>query len=78
MQNLTIYCYLTALDVPRRIWDRCRGDERGQTTAEYAGLILLMVVILGLLASFAGKEIATAIGDAVKAAMEKVKEKVGG
>lgn len=76
MLNVMIHCYLTTLDAAHRAQDRFRRDERGQATAEYVGLILLMVVVVGLLATFAGEQIATAIGDAVKAAIDKVKDAV--
>ena len=78
MLNVMIRCYLMTMDAAQRAGDRLRRDERGQATAEYVGLVLLMAGVVTFLLTFAGDEIGTAIADVVKAAIGKVKSAVGG
>lgn len=55
-----------------------QDDDRGQTAAEYVGVLALIIVIAAALAALAGEEIATAVKDGVVAGVNKVTETVTG
>ena len=49
-------------------FDRLRTDDRGQASAEYAGLIFVIVAVIAALVAF-GPEIADAIGGKITEAV---------
>ena len=59
-------------------WTRLLGSERGQTMVEYAGIGLVVIVIVGAVASAtldgeAGKGVATGILNKISAIIGKIK-----
>jgi Flp pilus assembly pilin Flp len=56
--------------------ERIRTSERGQTTAEYVGIVafvaLLVVAIMGLSGTFSGK-----VSEIIGAAFDKIKTALG-
>lgn len=70
-----LYSLYTALQL--RL-EAARDDERGQTAAEYVGVLALIIVIAAALAQLAGADIANAIKDGVVAGVNKVTETVTG
>lgn len=63
-KTLALYCTMTAMLVGRR------DDERGQASTEYAGILFVIVAIIGALVGLSY----TDVGDAIKA---KIVEAVG-
>lgn len=55
-----------------------RRDERGQTAAEYVGVLALIVVIALALTKLVGTDIANAIKDGVVAGVKKVSDTATG
>lgn len=55
-----------------------QDDDRGQTAAEYVGVLALIIVIAAALAALAGEEIATAVKNGVVAGVNKVTTTVTG
>ncbi|WP_127132230.1 hypothetical protein [Georgenia sp. SYP-B2076] len=51
--------------------DRLRTDEEGQASAEYAGIIAVIVLIVGALAAF-GDEIAQAVKGVITEQIDKI------
>ena len=74
MQDLMIRTHLVASDLRDRAVERLRSD-RGQTTAEYVGVILLLVAVIAAVSQF-GEPIGGAIKNAVKAAIDRVKDAI--
>jgi Flp pilus assembly pilin Flp len=71
MQTMMIQTYLTLRTMAGRLADRAKSDERGQTTAEYLGILAFVaVVIVALTSTQTG--IPKALTDGVKAAVAKV------
>lgn len=72
MHDTMIRAYL-ALGAFRERLAGGHGDQRGQATAEYVGVILLLVAVIGVIASTAGiEEIGTSIKNAVRGAIDKI------
>lgn len=55
-----------------------RRDERGQTAAEYVGVLALIIVIATALLQVGGVEVATAVKNGVVAGVGKVTSVVTG
>lgn len=55
-----------------------RDDQRGQTAAEYVGVLALIIVIATALLAVAGEPIATAVAQGVAAGIKKVTTTVTG
>jgi len=74
------YLHWQALSLGNAARDRLRplGDERGQGTVEYVGLILLVAVLMGGMVaalngfSAPGKELAEAISKKIVQAVQKI------
>lgn len=73
MQDTMIRVYLAAGAAKERVRASLE-DQRGQATAEYVGVILLLVTVIAFLATNTnfGSAIATSIKDVVTAAIDKI------
>lgn len=64
--ELATYCQVTAADLTRRARER----EEGQTSAEYIGIIL---VVVGIIAAIAATDIGDAVSTKIGQAIDSVK-----
>jgi Flp pilus assembly pilin Flp len=70
MQDLFIRAYLWGGDIRDSLSHPLR-NERGQATAEYVAVILLLVAVVTTLISF-GPEIAESIKNVIKGAIDQI------
>lgn len=71
MNDFAIKTYVMLALAPAHLRERLDSDERGQTAAEYLGIIAVIAVIVGVLAT-------TDIGEALRTQITNAIRDIGG